>query len=435
MSNTLNGKCQTFTHSTFMKKEKSEGTSGAACQVCGRKPLTLILALGHQPVTQRYLSEQTLREPETTYPLHLCRCARCGLIQLDYIVAPEIVFPKEYPYRTGLTNMLVRNFHSLAEALETHGYFKPNDLIVDIGSNDGTLLKPFRARGGRVIGVEPTDAAKAANRSGIPTIQEFFDKAAAEKIRRKYGAAKLVTATNVFAHIQYVPELMQNIKTLMPRDSIFVSESQYLMDIVEKREFDTIYHEHLRFYSAHSLKELFKRFSMTLYDAERIEAAGGSIRAYAARGKRAESARVRSLLAAEEKAGLNTMACYRKFAADAIAAKQRLLTLLLEIKRKGKRIAALTSPARSNTLLNFARIGADLIDYAGEKEGSPKMGLFTPGMHIPVVNEARIFRGQPDYLLILSWHIGEELMKIMRKKGYRGTFIMPLPKPRIITNL
>lgn len=387
--------------------------------------------LGHQPITQAYLTKDQIHEPEATYPLHLCRCAECGLLQLSSVVDPRIVFPKNYPYRTGLTNMLIRNFRELADTLEKKYNLSKNDLIIDIGSNDGTLLQSFKDKGMRVLGVEPTDAAKVANKNGIPTLQEFFTKETAQKILKKYGKAKIVTATNVFAHIPNPVTLAKNIKSVLTPGGIFVSESQYLMDIVEKFEFDTIYHEHLRFYSLLPMAKLFSLSGMSLVDAERIPVAGGSIRVYAVSGKKAISARAKKLIREEERAGLYSGKKWKEFARKTIRAKNELLLLLLNLVQKGARIAGITSSARSNTLLGFTKIDGKILDYSVEKAGSPKIGLFTPGTHIQIFEENKLFQDQPDYALVLSWHIGDELMKILRKNGYKGKFIIPLPRPRI----
>jgi len=401
------------------------------CQICGNKKLESVLDLGHQPIVQAYLTKQQLGKPETTYPLRFCRCRKCGLLQLDYIADPNLVFPKNYPYRTGLTNMLIRNFRELADSLEKKHSFSKKDLIIDIGSNDGTLLQGFKEKGARVLGVEPTDAAKVANKNGIPTIQEYFTKDTVKKILKKYGKAKIVTATNAFAHIPNPLELTKNIKSVLAPDGVFVSESQYLMDIVEKFEFDTIYHEHLRFYSLKPLIRLFALAGMSLLDAERISSSGGSIRACAATGKKTMSERAKKLIRREVQAGLYDPKSWGRFRAQAINAKNNLLKLLIDLKQRGAKIAGITSSARSNTLLGFAKIDSQILDYSVEKAGSPKIGLFTPGTHIPVFAENRLFKDQPDYALVLSWHIGEELMKILRKNGYKGKFIMPLPKAKI----
>lgn len=401
------------------------------CQACRGKHLSPILSLGFQSIVQEYRTPTQFDTPEETYPLNLILCNTCKLSQLDYIVDPKKVFPKQYPYRTGLTNMLIRNFEQLATTLHDAAYFETGDLVVDIGSNDGTLLKPFKSKGAKVLGVEPTNAAKDANKNGVPTIQDFFAEKAVAAIKKKYGHARVITATNVFAHINDTPRLVKNVKALMNANSVFVSESQYFLDTVEKVEFDCIYHEHLRFYTLKPFMHLMERHGLSVIDAERIAAAGGSIRIYVKKGKHELSPRAQQILAAEKKAGVHDEKTLRAFADRVHDAKRALLSLLIECKEKGA-IAALGSPARSNTLLGFTHIDATFVDYAGEKKGSPKIGLYTPGTHIPVVDEAKIIAEQPPFLLILSWHIGEELMNIMRKKGYTGSFIVPLPKPRIV---
>ncbi len=402
------------------------------CQICKSADLKLILSLGHHPVPQEYLTSKMLHAEEVTYPLNVVFCDKCKLVQLDYVIDPKIVFPPHYPYRTGLTKMLINNFQSLSDNLSTLGYLKPKSLVVDIGSNDGTLLKPFKEKGMKVVGVEPTGAAKVANKNGIPTIQDFLSKKVVASIIKKYGHADVVTATNVFAHINDTSSLVKNIKSLMSKDSVFVSESQYLLDIIEKVEFDTIYHEHLRFYSLKPIKIMLEKEGLSVVDAERISAAGGSIRVYAKKGKHPISERALSIIKEEEKAGLYDFASYQNFAKRIYDAKYTLVSLLLNLKKNGSRIVGMTSSCRSNTLLSFMKITDDILDYTGEKSGSPKIGMYTPGTHIPVVDEERIIKEQPEYLLMLSWHIGKDLIEVMRKKGYKGKFILPLPVPTIV---
>lgn len=402
------------------------------CQICGGGNLTPVLSYGNQAVVQAYRTPETTRAQEVTYPLNLVFCTTCGLLQLDYVVPPAIVFPRMYPYRTGLTSMLVRNFRSLAEQVIPKYGLTKGDLVVDIGSNDGTLLAQFKSRGMRVLGVEPTDAAKDANKSGIPTLQKFFDRKVAQDIRRKYGGAKLITATNVFAHIPDALALARATAALLASDGVFISESQYFRDTFEKLEFDCVYHEHLRYYTLKPLVRLLASAGFCIVDAERISAAGGSIRVCAKKGNLPMGKSVKRLIREEEKQGFYGVQTLRRFGTRAIAAKRELLRLVADCAGKGV-VAGLGSPARSNSLLGFARLDKDLISYIGEKTGSPKIGLLTPGTHIPVVDEREILRRKPPYLLILSWHIGKELMDLMRKKGYKGKFIVPLPKPRIIS--
>lgn len=417
-----------------MKKQTTLIGEVKKCQICSHKKLETILSLGHQALVSSYLSRKELQKPEIVYPLNFCRCAKCGLMQLDYIVDPQNAFHPTYPYQTGMTNMLIRNFYSLAELLIKNYKLKIGDFIVDIGSNDGTLLQGFKKKGMRVLGVEPTNVAKIAIKNNIPTIQKFFNKKVAKNIIAKQGEAKIITMTNAFAHVNELFNLLQGIKHLLSKDGIFVSESQYLLNTVEKCAFDCIYHEHLRFYSLKPLTYLFSRAGFTLVDAEIIPAAGGSIRVYAMKGRQTPNERLTKLINAEEKAGLYDIKRLKKFSNQAKKVRFDLLSLLINCKKKG-RIAAIGSPARSNTLMGFAGINQQIVDYICERKGSPKIGLFTPGTHIPIVDEKQLFEDQPEYALILSWHIGEELAHKLRTLGYKGKFIIPLPKPKIVTRL
>lgn len=412
-----------------MRSQKHVGAL-RGCQLCSSKNLRSVLPLGHQPIVQNYLSRKQLNEPETTYPLNLYRCRQCGLLQLNHVIDPTAVFPRNYLYRTGLTNALIKNFGELADTLEKKYALKPNDLIVDIGSNDGTLLQGFKKKGMRVMGVEPTNAAKDAVKNGIPTIQDFFSEKTVRAITGKYGPARIVTATNVFAHINDVPRLARNIGALMAKDGIFVSESQYFLDTFKKLEFDCVYHEHLRFYTLKPLAKVLSLSGLTMVDVEKISTHGGSIRVYAAKGAQRASPRIRTLIAAEEKAGLYDEHALRNFAKRIQNAKHDLVSLVLACRKKG-RVVGVGSPARSNTLLGYTGIDCDILDYVFEKNGSPKIGFFTPGTHIPVVDEKYFLRDRPEYALVLSWHLGNELMKKLRELGYTGKFIVPLPKPHV----
>jgi SAM-dependent methyltransferase len=404
-----------------------------ACQVCGDVGLERFMVFGHQPPVHSLLTAEQLNEPEVTYPLDLLRCRACGLVQLGYVVDPRVAFPPEYPYRSGLTAILREDFRNLAESVMGRFGLGAEDLVVDIGSNDGTLLDAFRARGlRRVLGVEPTATARIAQEQGIPTLNEFFREELAERIVEEQGTARLVTAANVFAHVQALGSMLRGISRLLRDGGLFVSESHYLVDFLQGCQYDTIYHEHLRYYSLGVLVTLLERSGFSVVDAERIPTHGGSIRVYALKGAAAPGARVAELLRMEERLGLQTPAPYEAFRRQALRAKRELAWLLTSLKREGHRIVGVGAPARASMLLNFSRVDADTVDYVVEKAGSLKIGLHLPGSHIPVVDEARLFEEQPAYALILSWHIGDELMRTLRAKGFRGRFILPLPDARVI---
>ena len=400
------------------------------CQICGSIDLQVILKYGHQCPVHGHRTKDQLNEEEVFYPLNLCFCNNCFLVQIDYIIDPQKVFYPEYPYMTSMTNMLVNNFRELANYCYDK-FLDSKDLVVDIGSNDGSLLKFFQEKGIKVLGIEATNIANIANERGINTWQEFFNSETVSKIIREYGKAKLVTAANVFAHIPNPIILTKIIKELLTDDGVFISESQYFLDTIQKNQIDEIYDEHLRYYSLKPYIKLMELAGMSVINAERISAAGGSIRIFAKPGKHEASANVARIIKEEEKFGLYDLEKLKKFGNEAIIVKHELMELMLNCKKEG-RIVGIGGAARSNTLLGFAGINNNLIDYIAEKPGSPKIGLYTPHTHIPIVNEERLFIEQPEFGLVLSWHIGDDLMNILREKGYKGKFVMPLPKPHIV---
>ena len=400
------------------------------CQICGSIDLQVILKYGHQCPVHGHRTKDQLNEEEVFYPLNLCFCNNCFLVQIDYIIDPQIVFYPEYPYMTSMTNMLVNNFRELANYCYDK-FLDSQDLVVDIGSNDGSLLKFFQEKGIKVLGIEATNIANIANERGINTWQEFFNSETVSKIIREYGKAKLVTAANVFAHIPNPIILTKIIKELLTDDGVFISESQYFLDTIQKNQIDEIYDEHLRYYSLKPYIKLMELAGMSVINAERISAAGGSIRIFAKPGKHEASANVARIIKEEEKFGLYDLEKLKKFGNEAIIVKHEMMELMLNCKKEG-RIVGIGGAARSNTLLGFAGINNSLIDYIAEKPGSPKIGLYTPHTHIPIVNEERLFIEQPEFGLVLSWHIGDDLMNIFREKGYKGKFVMPLPKPHIV---
>jgi len=419
------------------KKQKSQDENPLGilnnCQICGKPSLETIINLDHQPPCDLLPNAQEVKEEEIHYPINVVRCISCGLVQLDFVPPPQIVFHKKYPYRTGITQMLVDNFKILAESTIKKFKLKQGSLIVDIGSNDGTALQQFKNEGMKVVGIEPTDVAKIAQENGIPTINKFFSEKVAEEVVKKYGQASVVIATNVFAHINNLSSFMRGLDTLLPKKGVFISESQYLLDTIQKAQYDTMYHEHLRFYSLKPLQVLFKKFGFTLTDAERIASSGGSIRVFATKGKSLKASQeVNRLIKNEEKAGLYKPSTYKKFKERVELSRLTLVKLLCELKLAGKTTAGVGSPGRSSPVLNYCHIDPLLIPYLAEQSSSLKLGLFSPGTHIPVVDEKRLFEEQPEYALLLSWHIADTLIKKLRDRGLKSKFIIPLPEVKII---
>ena len=405
------------------------------CQVCNSNKLNLILDLGHQPLCDSLLTKEMLNQPETTYPLRMFWCEECSLAQLDHCVDGSVVFHPDYPYRTGVTKELVEYLNLMSNSLTSKYNLKHDDLVVDLGSNDGTLLTEFKEHGMKVLGVEPTNIAKIANQNGIETAQKFFTVDVANNIKNKYGEASMIIATNMFAHMASIGEVMSGIQTLLNDDGVFVFENHYLLDVIQGGQFDTTYHEHLRTYSLKSLIKLFSYYNFTITDVERGSRYGGNIRVHVTKGKnRPVSESVTALLNLEENSGLYKLETYQKFAERVKKAKKDFMNFLLKIKDDGKTIVANSCPGRSVTLLNYYGVDADLIPYIAEQPTSLKLGMFLPGKLIPVVNNEILIKEQPDYVILLAWHYAEPIMEQLKARGLKSNFIIPLPDLKIVKN-
>jgi hypothetical protein len=403
-----------------------------SCQICNSTDLALVLDLGHQPPCDSLLTSAQLRDAEKSYPLRFWRCRDCGLAQIDYVVPPEVVFHPEYPYRSGITNTLVKHLQSTASVIVDNYKIPVGELAVDIGSNDGTLLKGFKARSMRVLGVEATNIAQIANIDGVETIQAFFNEGLARNIVANHGQAATITATNMFAHVARLGELMRGVSRLLKDGGVFVTESHYLPEILETAQYDSIYHEHLKSYSLRPLVRLLSYYGFTVIDAEKIPNYGGSIRVYAIKGQdRGPSDRLRDLLEDEDRIGLNSDATYDRFRNTVLKSKFDLMRLLVDLAAQGKPAPGIGCPGRSSTLLNFVGVTPDLMPYIAEQNTSLKIGLFLPGKHIPIVDEARLFDEQPEYAVMLSWHYAEPIVAALRRRGLKSKIVMPLPDVRI----
>lgn len=403
------------------------------CQVCSSRDLQPIIDMGFVAPCDSLLTEKQLRGGEKSYPLNLLRCRACGLVQIDYVVDPKELFFPDYPYRSGITETLRRNLHSISAHVSERVGLKAGSLVIDIGSNDGTILEGFKAKGMRVLGVEPTKIAQIAEAAGIPTVNRFFDREVAREIRGKHGHAGLVTAANVFAHVDRLSTLLAGISDLLDEGGYFVSESHYMVSILETLQFDSIYHEHLRYYLVKPLQALFAAHGFTLVDAERIPNYGGSIRAYARKGAGHPVApRIAELVAAEEAMKVYDEATYVRFAERIRKSRRDLRSLMVRLHDEGKSVVGVGCPGRCVTLLAYCGITPDLLPYIAEQATSLKLGMYTPSTHIPIRDEAVMLREQPDYALILSWHYAEPILRALRQKGLQSKVIVPLPDLRIL---
>lgn len=404
------------------------------CRICGNENLHDVLSLGIMPLANNFLKKEQLSSPEFVAPLGAIFCANCGLMQLSHVVSPNIMFG-DYVYIPSTSKTLINHFAELANKTVEKFNLPEDSLVVDIGSNDGTLLKFFKTHKVKVLGIEPaTNIAKLAEASGIETINDFFGQRTALKVVDDKGKAKVITGTNVFAHVNDLDDFLKGIDILLEDNGIFIIEVPYLPDLLEKIEFDTIYHEHLSYFSIKPLATLFKKFKMEIFDVERIGIHGGSIRVFvkkaSAPGPVSES--VTNLLALEQEHKLDSIETYLTFATEVASIKERLIELLKRLKSEGKRIVGYGAAAKGNILLNYCKIGTDILDYIVDNIPY-KQGRYTPGMHIPVVPEERITQDRPDYALILAWNFAKEIMAKQQKyRELGGQFILPIPNPQII---
>lgn len=416
-------------------KRLAAGSGGSvvvdACQVCQSKDLQPVFFAGYLPPVNGMPTIGSRPAEQPAYPAQLLICDRCKLAQLGLVVDPAILFPPSYPYTSGTTKILRDNFAELYSEVSQVYPLKATDLAVDIGSNDGTLLSNFHNAGHRVRGIEPTNAGNLANERGIKTLIAFFGEESVRKVVAEDGRARIVTATNVFAHIEDVQSVMNSVLSLLDENGIFISESHYWLSLLETLQYDTVYHEHLRYYSLTSLKYLLEANGLEVIRAKRIPTHGGSIRVYAARkGQYSVDASVSEILKTEERE--LTSEKIARFRDGVVSSKLGLYALLNQIRAAGHRVYGVGAPSRASTLINYVGLDDGVLDCVLEIKGSYKIGKYIPGTLIPVLEESRLFEDQPKYALLLSWHIADELIPKLTARGFRGDYIVPLPEPHVV---
>ncbi|MBT3508724.1 MAG: methyltransferase domain-containing protein [Nitrospina sp.] len=403
------------------------------CHVCGHSNLRSILFLGYLPPVNTMNSIGTRPSEQSGYPAEWLQCSKCKLVQIGLVVDPRILFPPEYPYTSSTTKILRENFADMYRECMTLMELGSEDLVVDIGSNDGNLLSNFQ-KDHKVLGVTPEEIGKIAIQRGIPTIISYFGREVVKSILEEHGSAKVVTATNVFAHIDGINEIVECILELLDQDGVFITECHYLGSLVETLQYDTIYHEHLMYYSLHSLKYLLEKHGLEVFHAKKIPTHGGSIRAYVSRkGKFPVKSSVVEILDEEEKIELEGKGLL-DFKNRVVVSKLELHSMLLDIKKQNKKVYGIGAPSRASTLINYVGIDDGIMDCVLEIKGSHKIGKYIPGTLIPVIEESKLYEDQPEYALLLSWHIADELAPKIAQNGFKGDFIVPLPTPRILKN-
>ncbi len=404
------------------------------CRLCKSNSLSKFLDLGHHPPSDEFITQEKLKTPVTYYPLDVYLCENCGQVQLGYIVPPQILFQNDYPYESSTTETARKHWFDFSKRVVEKFHIPQDSLVMDIGSNVGALLSGFKAHDMKVLGVDPaSNIAAIANHNGIETINDFFCFELAEQIASSRGKASIITATNVFAHVDNLDAFVKSINVLLHDNGVFIIEAPHFLRLVEHLEYDTIYHEHLSYISLKPLVQFFKKFELSVFDVEEIGFHGGSLRIFIGRQAAfSQSDNVKKIIQAEEHYQLHNLTTLKSFAQRVEQNRTELSYLLHKLKHEGKTIAGLSAPAKGMTLLNYCGIRTDLMDFITEK-AKLKIGKYTPGGHIPVLPDEALVEYRPDYALLLAWNFAAEIMNNLKDyKAKGGKFILPLPSPKII---
>lgn len=404
------------------------------CRMCRSNNLYKFLDLGFTPPADQFRRKDQLREPDMYYPLQVEVCDDCGLVQLNHVVSPEVLYRNDYPYESSTTKTGHEHWAGFAKSVVERFGLGSKDLVVDIGSNVGVLLGEFKKNGVRVQGVDPAaNIVMIAHERGIDTICDFYNIETAKKIAEEKGQASVITGTNVFAHIDDLNAFMNNISHLLNEKGVFIFEAPYFINLLKHNEYDTIYHEHLSYLSVKPLLPFFEKFGMEVFDIRQVDIHGGSFRVFIGqKGEWPVSDIVREMIEEENRLGVYDHKTLDEFAKRVKKNKCDLVWLLRKLKHEGKSIVGVSAPAKGMTLLNYCGIDNDLLDFVTEKS-KLKIGRYTPGSHISVVADSELLDKQPDYALLLAWNFADEIMKNLneyRKNG--GKFIIPIPEPTVI---
>lgn len=405
-------------------------TKNKNCRICLSRDLVKFLSLGKMPLANAFLTKKKLDKPEPSFSLDVYFCRNCSLVQLLDIVNPKILF-KNYTYLTSASKPLVEHFVELGNEVVKKNLRSPNDLVVEIGSNDGTLLGSIKNHC-EVLGIEPDKRiANLAEKAGVRTLSKFFTSSLAKKIVNEFGNAKIILANNVIAHIDNLKDIFDGIKILLTDDGTFIFEVHWVGNLIGDGGFDQIYHEHLSYFSLHALKKAADLWGMRLVDVRKIPIHGESLRVYLKK-KGKESKAVIRFLKTENERGLSSEAAYCSFADKVRQNRKDLVSLLKKLKKQNKTIAGYGAPAKGNTLLNYCAIDYKILDYIIDTTPL-KQGLYTPGSHIIVLPPDILKKRPPDYLLLLAWNYADKIIE--KEKWYQeqgGEFIIPVSSQKDI---
>ncbi len=403
------------------------------CIVCDNDTVEPFLDLGSTALANKFLTEEELSSPEPTYPLKVGFCHTCGHVQLTEFVPPGAMF-NDYLYISSASDTLKAHLYELSDIVVDRYRLDTDDLVIDIGCNDCTLLSGFKRHGVRTLGVDPAkNLAELTREMGIDRYTGFFNSETASHIVEKWGQASVITATNTFPHIPDLADFIKGIDTVLAPDGAFVIEMHYLVDLLEQGAFDTIYHEHVSYWALGPMAYLFDKHNMQVVSAERLPLHHGQLRVFVRRRGCGEAEPgAADILDMERTRGIHRFETYKRLAQNADRIKRDLRGMIKGLLAEGKRVAGYGAPAKGNTLLGFLEIGPDMIEYIADR--SPlKQGRYTPGMHIPIVPPERLLEDQPDYVVLLAWNFAEEILAQQaeyRRRG--GRFIIPIPEAKIV---